>query len=80
VRAGMINQMWGMVKGMLDKNARDRTQLFTKSDTAKARRSPRHRPRPGCRRACPARFTSCSPCMHALSPSVPFQLTVECAG
>eukprot|EP00892_Ulva_mutabilis_P004940 jgi/Ulvmu1/2818/UM142_0016.1 len=32
---GMINQMWGVVKGMLDKNARDRTQLFTKNETTK---------------------------------------------
>jgi CRAL/TRIO domain len=34
---GMINQMWGVVKNMLDKNARDRTSLYTKGDSLTVR-------------------------------------------
>jgi CRAL/TRIO domain len=34
---GMINQMWGLAKNMLDENARQRTSLFTKKDTKKVR-------------------------------------------
>jgi hypothetical protein len=32
---GMINQVWGLAKGMLDENARNRTSLYTKKDTLK---------------------------------------------
>jgi hypothetical protein len=34
---GMINQVWGLAKGMLDENARRRTTLYTKNDTLKVR-------------------------------------------
>lgn len=34
---GMINQVWGLAKNMLDENARQRTHLYTKKDTKKAR-------------------------------------------
>jgi hypothetical protein len=33
----MINQMWVVVKNMLDKNARDRTSLYTKGDSLTVR-------------------------------------------
>lgn len=33
----MINQVWGIAKGMLDENARKRTSLYTKKDTHKVR-------------------------------------------